>query len=328
MTDQGIIVGDVGGTNTRLGVVLQKGGAPTAIATYRNVDFLSFEKVLAQYLHHINARSCAQIYLAVAAPIDGEKVALTNCDWVIDRARLRQVTGAKTIHLLNDLEALACALIDPSALGAKHVAGPTNLRADGGRMLVIGAGTGFNAASLMPAPAFSVQAAECGHMSLPVETAEDLDLRAFLAQGRGRASVERAISGQGLCEIHHWAARGLGLAHDPLTARQITERALQGSDAACAKAAQTVLRLLAIVAGDLALAYLPHGGIYLAGSVCRALYPMMAQAGFAEGFCAKGRQTNLLRSFPIKLITNDAAALIGCAALANRQTPSLAEHAE
>ena len=323
-----VLVGDVGGTNTRLGLLADNTVIPTRVMTYRNSDYSSLYNVISHYLQKTDEYSCGQICLALAAPIVDQTVALTNCDWVIDAQKLRQTTGAKTVRLINDLEALAWSLDRlPTSSIAPVATGKTQRNPMGGR-LVIGAGTGFNAASLISAPQTGVLSAECGHMTLPVQTDQDLRLRDHLAQGRGRASVERALSGQGLCEVYQWAAAQAGQRSENLTAGQITDRALHGSDAACVHAAETVLRLLATVAGDLALAYLPHGGTFLAGSVCRALMPMMAQGGFVKAFCAKGRQTDLMQSFSIDLITDDAAALIGCAALARRQMNFIAELTE
>lgn len=328
MTGQGIVVADVGGTNTRLGYLAQAGDAPVQTSHFQNADFADFEGCLRQYLGQIGVQGCAQIFIAVAAPIEGDVVTLTNCNWKIDGAALRHFTGAKSIHLLNDLEALALALGHLPATSFAYVAGPRAPHDPKGRKLVIGAGTGFNAACLLQAPSQIVLPAECGHMTLPAQTADDLRLWDHLAKDRGRASVERALSGLGLCETYHWVARELGRFPDALTAQQITDRARLGADLACVKTTQIALRLLAIVAGDLALAYLPHGGIYLAGSVCRALFPMMKQAGFAEQFTAKGRQSTFMTSFPIYLMTDDFAALIGCAGLANSKIIPVAEPAE
>lgn len=324
----GIIVGDVGGTNTRLGFLAGPHAPLAKIAHLQNAHFSRFDKCLQHYLDQIYEQGCSQIILAVAAPIDGDVVNLTNCDWQIDCARLRQSIGAKTVHLLDDLEALALALDRLPGTSLTHVTGPVAPHDSMARKLVIGAGTGFNAASLLQQPLQIVLAAECGHMTLPVQTAADLRLRDHLARGRGRVSVELALSGQGLCEVYHWVADERGVRPDALTAAQISSRAVQGTDPDCVKAAHIVLRLLAVVAGDLALATLPHGGIYLAGSVCRALFPLMAQADFADHFAAKGRQAGLMRSFPIHLITDDTAALIGCAALISRQSRTPAKAAE
>lgn len=149
-------------------------------------------------------------------------------------------------------------------------------------------------------------------MTLPVETAEELDLRSHLARGRGRASVERALSGQGVKEIYEWVCLRGSTAPRALTAAQIVSQALDHSDPQCRAAVETLVRLLARVAGDLFLAFLPLGGMYLSGGVTRACAPLIAGPQFWEEFTRKGRQTSLMRSVPIHIIEDDNAALAGC----------------
>lgn len=323
MSRQSSIVGDIGGTNTRLGWVAHRGDLPSEMQTFRNCDFASFDVVLRRYFDAIGRSNCGSICLAVAAPIDNEFVTLTNCDWQIDSRRLQQLFGASAVYLLNDLEALALSLPCLRVSQTTRISGLSALRDMSARKLVVGAGTGFNAASIRDK---TVLAAECGHMTLPVQTLDDLQLRDHLAQGRGRASVERALSGKGLCEIYAWMAHKAGHTPQSFSAQQIAEHALNRSDQVCEGAAKVVLRLLATVAGDLALAYLPYGGIYLAGSICRSLAPMMSQSRFAEIFAAKGRQSDFMQSFPIHLITDDAAALLGCAAHVDSAATMISEH--
>jgi glucokinase len=315
MTIAVALLGDVGGTNTRLGVLLPH-GMPGQISTFRNADFASFEQLLLHYLSAQDVQSCAAVILAIAAPINGDIIGLTNCAWQIDTNSVCSAAKTKNVRFINDLEALALCLDRLPANAVTHIAGP-HIPTDAlGRKLVIGVGTGFNAACAMRSGSVVVLPAECGHMTLPVETAEGLHLRDHLAKSRGRASVERALSGQGLTEVYQWVAASRGLVPKDLTAAQITHHAIQNADPCCMDAAIVVLRILATVCGDLALAYLPHGGVYLAGSVARALAPLLAASGFAAELTRKGRQTGLLQSFSVHLITKDAAALIGCATLA------------
>jgi glucokinase len=308
------LLGDVGGTNTRLGVLLPH-GVPGRIATFRNADFASFDALLQHYLAAHAVQTCTEAVLAIAAPINGAIITLTNCAWQIDTSSVRSAVKTQKLRVINDLEALALCLDRLPAGSITHVAGPRLPTDPFGRKLVVGVGTGFNAACALQSGTNVVLPAECGHMTLPVETADGLHLRDHLAKGRGRASVERALSGQGLTEVYHWVAVSRGLAPKDLTAAQIAHCAVQNSDPCCREAAMVVLRILATICGDLALAYLPHGGIYLAGSVARALSPLLANSGFEAAFSRKGRQTGLLQSFAVHLMTQDAAALFGCATL-------------
>lgn len=73
------------------------------------------------------------------------------------------------------------------------------------------------------------------------------------------------------------------------------------------------VRLLGTVLGDLALNHLPMGGIYLIGGTARAVAPYLLPLGFADSFTAKGPYSALMREMPLNLITDDNAALLGCA---------------
>jgi glucokinase len=67
------------------------------------------------------------------------------------------------------------------------------------------------------------------------------------------------------------------------------------------------------VIGDLALSHLPFGGIYLVGGVSRAFAPWLDEFGFAEAFRAKGRFSDFMEQFGVQVVTDDYAALTGCA---------------
>lgn len=323
-----VLMCDVGGTNTRLGLLQSYGASPSQVTTFRNADFGSFEDLLQAYLGKTQSPRIAEVILAVAAPVEGDVVILTNCDWQIATQSVCKMVGTKTLRIINDLEALALSLNHLLAPSIKHIAGPTRPADPVGRKLVLGVGTGFNAACAMGASTPVILPAECGHMTLPVETAEGLELRNFLARGRERASVERALSGQGLVDVYHWVAQSQGVVAKDLTAAQISTYAVSASDPLCTKAAHHVLTILATVMGDLVLAYLPYGGVYLAGSVARALAPLMAVPDFETRFAKKGRQSGLLQTFPISLITDDGAGLVGCAALASLRNISNMEYAQ
>jgi glucokinase len=316
-----LIVGDIGGTNTRLAVVGSSGDGLSESRRFHNADFGSFGQLLSKYLADIQVSSAAAISLAVAGVTSGRVVQLTNHPWSIDRDELSKAANVSNVLFTNDLQALGLSLAHarsaPAVPLTDHGAGQ-NLAP----RLVIGVGTGFNAALVTQDSESErpmVNAAECGHMTLAIETAQELRLRDFLARGRGRASVERALSGAGLVEIYQWVAGDIGPAGVELTGPEIAQQAVSNGDPACREAAAILLKLLARTAGDLALAFLPRGGIYFAGSVARALAPLIPSVGFLDEFVAKGRQTELMRSFPLFLMPDDSAALLGCVVHAHDQ---------
>lgn len=329
MTRDPILVADIGGTNTRLGLAGANGILEGSLQRYSNSDHASFYALVGAYLRQQKVGKCHKACLAVAAPVENDAITLTNRDWHIDKAGARSVTGADEIRFLNDFEALGFAIDRLSAHQVSHVAGPQIATSQNGTRLVLGAGTGFNAAAMTwgvdAQPV--VHAAECGHMTLPVETVSDLSLRNHLAQNRGRASVERALSGQGVLEIYQWVCSQAGATPRHLTSQEIVQEAIEQRDGACETAAKILVRLLARVAGDLVLAFLPMGGLYLSGGVTRACKTLISSDLFWNELTAKGRQSDLLRSIPVYLMTDDLAALEGCLAAmmrpASQQTPSL-----
>ncbi|MGE7472204.1 glucokinase [Bosea sp. NPDC003192] len=310
------LVSDIGGTNTRLGLVEDGQLVPTSLDSFANDDFDSYEAVVETYLERLGQRRLDACCIALAAAPTADAAQLTNRDWTIGRTGMRALTGAPFIGFLNDFEALGYALIAPQRLAAQTVLASATPRPARATRMVLGAGTGFNAAACYW-PAFGaaphVAAAECGHTTLAIEGEEERVLQAALAAGRGRASVERALSGNGLREIYAFVCDRDGQPCEAGTSAEISTAAVAGADEQAVAAAHLFLRLLGRVAGDLALTFLPHGGIYLYGGVCRALAPLIVGTDtFRDAFRAKGRMAPFMADFDAHLLLDDRVALSGC----------------
>lgn len=307
---------DIGGTNTRLGLVMGDRLLDASLASYANDGFGDFYALLDAYLTKVGRPQLESVCIALAAVATPQGATLTNRDWTIERGRVAATCGTQRVHFLNDFEALGFGLGQAEALGAEQLVPGRSVGVSRPR-LVLGAGTGFNAAAWSP-PRFGtiphVSAAECGHMTLPLQGEEEFSLQAALSKGRGRASVERALSGNGLVEIYQWCCGRNGREPKLLGAADVSARAIDGTDPDCEAAAEMFMRLLGRVTGDLALAFLPAGGIYLSGGVTRSLAPLIRSSpAFHRAFCAKGRMADFMRGFPIFLLPDDRAALSGCA---------------
>jgi glucokinase len=309
------LAGDIGGTNTRLALVENGRVLEGTIARFRNADFETPEAAIGTYLSDAGQTSCGSAVIAIAAPIDGPAIRMTNHPWTFNADCIGNVLGGAEVTFLNDFEALAYSLDRVGTDRLKPVHAPEAILRCNPTRLVVGAGTGFNAAGLFQASdGLHVGTGECGHATLPVETQAELRLRDYLARGRGRASIERALSGSGLREIYEWHCLEAGQAADNLTPADIAERANAGSDTLCVLAARQWVTLLGRVVGDLALVFLSLGGIVLTGGVTRSLAKFVAEPDFLNAFCAKGRQQQLVAGIPVHLLDDDFAALTGCAA--------------
>lgn len=307
---------DVGGTNTRIGLV--RGGLLLAdsVAICRNDDFSDFYAVASAYLARSGLAAVDTVCIALASVATAEGATLTNRDWTIARSRVLAACGAARVEFINDFEALGFSLGQAGRLETTCLTKGAGAK-EGAPRLVMGAGTGFNAAAWSPSRfggAPHVTAAECGHMTLALAGADEFSLQQALSRINGRASVERALSGNGLVAIYNWVCSRHGAEASFTHGAEISSRAVARSDRLCMEAANMFMHLLGRVAGDLALAYLPYDGIYLSGGVTRALGPLLeSEPAFLRAFTAKGRMAELMERFSIHLLNDDASALHGCA---------------
>ncbi len=307
------LVADIGGTNTR--VALAEGARidRASIRRFANADHSGLGEVLTRYLADAGKPAIGGACVAVAGPVDNGVAQLTNLDWCIDCAGVTAATGATRVAVLNDLEAQGHGLdvLDPASL-RPVIARPATDKANPSR-LVIGVGTGFNAAPVHIAPGGRlVVPSECGHVTLPVRTEGDLRLMRHVEKAHGFAGVEDVLSGRGLERLYAFHAIEAGL-QTRLKAAEIMAAMEHGTDAVVMKTGRDFVRLLGAVAGDLALIHVPYAGIHLIGGVARAFTPYFDRFGFAEAFCDKGRFSAFMEEFAVSIIEDDYLALSGCA---------------
>ena len=306
------LVADIGGTNTRVALAEGTRLLPETVRRYPNAEFAGLETVLRAFLDTQDGVDCAGACVAVAGPVRDGVGALTNLDWTIDCATLARATGAETVSILNDLQAQGYSLADLSEDNLRRII-PAPAHAPGATQIVIGVGTGFNAA-----PVFTtdkgrlVTPAEAGHANMPVRTEAELRLLQYVETAHGFPAIEDVMSGRGLSRIYGWLAHEAGTPKEA-TAADIMAGFEAGTDPIAAEAAAMFVRILGTVAGNLALIHLPFGGVYLCGGVARAFAPYLDQLGFQAAFRDKGRFAGFMGNFGVSMIEDDFAALSGCA---------------
>lgn len=301
------LVADIGGTNTRVALadagVLRQG----SIRKYPNRGRASLAEILQQYLAETATGDCAGVCVAAAGPVRDGVARMTNLDWEITAGDLARVGRTDRVAILNDLQAQGHALasLDPRHL---RVLLPGQPAAAGATQLVVGAGTGFNAAPVHHLPGGThVAPSECGHIHLPRKGEQEAALARHLAELHGIATIEEVLCGRGLVALHRWLS-GQELAGDALTA------AIAAGEPAARKTGQLYARIMGRSLATLALVHLPYGGIFLIGSVARAMAPHLVALGMGEAFRDMGRFSPMMAEFPVAMVEDDYAALLGCAA--------------
>jgi glucokinase len=285
-----------------------------SIRRFANAEFGDLESVLARYLHEAGLQDLAGVCVAAAGPVRDGVAVMTNLDWTITGPGLARVANTPHVAILNDLQAQGHALghIAPEHL-RQVIAGPSRA---GATMLVVGVGTGMNAAPVHETPWGRIVAAcECGHISMPVTTDEDHRLARFIAtegaQAHGYAGVEDALSGRGLERIYAFAATEAKA--QPLRKAADIMADLAAGDVLARRTAALYIHLLGQELGNLALIHLPFGGVYLIGGVARAMTPYFAEFGLTTHFHDKGRFAEFMHGFAVSVVEDDYAALTGCA---------------
>jgi len=265
--------------------------------------------------------------VGVAGPVTGGHSQLTNLPWAVDEAELRDTFAFRRIRVLNDLEATGWGI---GSLRGRQVATLTPaLRARTGNAAVIAAGTGLGMAILVrDGVRWLVSASEGGHQDFaPRDPTEEALLRFVRRELRGRVSVERVVSGDGLGRIYRFLtqtgrARETAVMRRRLAASQdpnatISEAGLAGRDRASARALALFVRLYGAAAGNLALVARASGGMFLAGGIAPRILPALRGAPFLRAFREKGRLSPLVAAIPIKVVLEPRAALLGAAACAH-----------
>lgn len=307
------LLADIGGTNTRCAIT-GPDGRHGAVRTFSNREFDSLQSLLSSYVESLpqNDRP-SNGALAIAAPVRGDEIHMTNIHWRFSISDIRDALQLKDLRALNDFEALAYSLPE---LGPDEL-----LQIGGGEIVpekpkgVIGPGTGLGVASLIPLTGrWIALPGEGGHATLP---ATDPDEERVIAQVRaefGHCSGERLISGPGLGLLHR-ALHGGGL----IDAAELSRRA-EADDAEADETFGMFFRLLGTLASNLALTVGAFGGIYIGGGIAPRHRERLIASGFRERFEAKGRYDGYLKSIRTLLIVAEYPALAGLAAIATRDS--------
>jgi glucokinase len=311
------LVADIGGTNTRCALMDGLQIVPGTVRRYANKAHPTLESVIRTYQADEGGVDPVAACVAVAGPVQDGQASLTNVDWSITTAGLAAATGAERAAILNDLQAQGQALahLAPDRLRTL-IDGPQKA---GGTMLVVGLGTGVNAAPVhVTAQGRIVPSSECGHVNLPVRSDEDLALvryvEGLLAQ-RGEtphAGVEEVLSGRGLGNLMAFASHQAG-APVAMDSAGVLAALADGAPAA-QHAARLYARVLGQFLADQALIHLPYGGLFLIGGMARAMAPHALAQGLESQFRDARRVDLLQHAFSIRVVEDDYAALIGCAA--------------
>jgi glucokinase len=307
------LLGDIGGTNSRFGLIELGSMVVRDVEALKNDSFASLEAAIAHYVDKRGITELAAAAVDVAAPVDREVITLTNRDWTFSADSLRKAAKARRFKLLNDYEALAWSLPfldrdDLVQLGGERNDKPL-------LKVVLGPGTGLGGAMLAPKPGggWMPIPGELGHMTLPVTTSEELALKDKIVGKDSFAEIEDVLTGPGMLALY----RAVAAAPQHETPEAVMQAGLSGHDRDAEKTLDHFMTFLMRLAGDAAMGLQARGGVYLAGGIAPSLAEKLQAPKYRAVFEDKGRISGVMKPIPVYVITDKFPAFKGCAAALN-----------
>lgn len=320
-----LLAGDIGGTKTNLGIYSHERGSrrPLAEATFSSARYPSLETLVQEFLKQASV-VVDHASFGVAGPVLAGEASITNLPWVIHKKHLKDLLKLKSVHLLNDLEAIACGvpLLEQDDVHTLNKGIPIPQ----GTIAVIAPGTGLGEAFLVwDGFRYRAHASEGGHCDFGPTSDLEIGLLQYLLERFEHVSYERVCSGKGFFHIYcylkdsgyaeepGWLAEQLAAAEDP--APVIVNAALKG-DVPCKLCDITLTVFTSVLgseAGNLALKVFSTGGLYLGGGIPPRIVSVLDKGFFMKRFTGKGRFSKLLSRIPVHVILNPKIALMGAA---------------
>lgn len=312
-----IVAVDIGGTHARFALAHVEGGRVVSLGeatTLKCAEHASLQLAWEAFGRVVGRPLPRAAGIAVACPIKGDILKLTNNPWVIQPAQLGAKLSIDEHVLVNDFGAVAHAVAQVGEESLQHVCGPDISLPKEGIITIVGPGTGLGSAYVVRRKGgYFVCETEGGHIDFsPLDQFEDRILQLLRLRYR-RVSVERVVSGPGLANLYEAIAEIGNLPVRTRDDKTLWTMALDGSDHVAGAALERFCLSLGTVAGDLALAQ-GGGSVVIAGGLGLRLAKHLGASGFAERFVAKGRFESLMAAMPVKLITYPQPGLLGAAA--------------
>lgn len=326
-----ILSGDIGGTNTRLEVSFLENGITESIAIrkYKGANYNCLSAIIEKFLSEVDLTGqIDSACLAVAGFVSNGEVEVTNLPWMVSEQYISECLGINKsmVKVINDFEAIGYGI--ESLDKDKDILTIQDGKKDEDTLCaVIGAGTGLGMCLVSYDKDHTprVYKTEGGHVDFSPVDDEQVELFKFMRKTFHRISPERFCSGYGIYNIYKYVVRNplydqpecmtlrreLFSVSDSDKAAVIVKYAIEHREPSALRTIDIFLSIYGSVAGNLALTSLPFRGLYIAGGIAPRLIKQIRESKFLEKFRDKGRMSNMMKDFPIHIITNTDVGLVG-----------------
>jgi glucokinase len=322
-----ILAGDVGGTNARLAIVDLEGRTARIVQQnrYSSRAHPGLAPMVRQFYEETGCRPDRACF-GIACPVVGDDCTAPNLPWSVDRRVLAAEIGIPRTAIINDFVAVGngVELLTPADLLAVQEGTPE----PEGPIALIGAGTGLGEGFLIwQGDHYRVLASEGGHSDFAPGDELQTRLLGSLRERFGRVSWERLLSGPGMANIYHYLLESQVAPEQPVVraelesedpATVIVRHGLGRSDCLSVRTLDLFWQVLGAEAGNLALAIVATGGVYIGGGIAPRLAHQLDSGRFVAAFRNKGRLSSVLARIPVHVIMNPSVGILGAAAVAAR----------
>ena len=320
-----VLIGDIGGTNARFAMIHDPREPMERFADVRTADHTTLSAAIGVAAADVADRPMSAV-VALAGPVTGDKIDLTNAHWVVEPRLAIERLGLERMVVLNDFEAQSLSL---PTLTSDDVIPIGEAVPRAATKVVLGPGTGLGAAALIrvhdtwvPVPG------EGGHVDLGPVSHRDFEIWPHIERRDGRISAETILSGSGMVRVYAavCAADGAAAVYDSPEA--IATAGLEQSDQAAVATLELFTTYLGRIAGDLAMVFMARGGVYLAGGIPARIAPALAAGAFRRAFTAKAPHHDLLETIATVVVSTRDDALAGIEAFVRRPDSFVLQLAE
>lgn len=312
-------VADVGGTNIRLARVTEDGLQD--IIKYQCRDFATIDLAIQRYFTDLPDYAFTQGCIAIACPVLGDQVEMTNHSWAFSQLALRNQLNLNALFVINDFTAVAHSL--PGLSDEQVIQIGNGTPKENGNIAVFGPGTGLGVEHItMTSSGWQTLDGEGGHVDFAPVDETDVIVWRYLQEKYGRASAEELMSGRGIVNIYTALAMNAGVEVAFSEPSDITENALAKRCDICARSLTQFCRVMGSFAGNLALNMATTGGVFIGGGIANRFVDFIQQSDFRARFEAKGQMKHYVKDIPTYLIAEPDHGLLGAAAYLNQHTAS------
>ena len=339
-----LLAGDIGGTKTILRLVNSETTSHSNHLPQQNTlyekaywsqDYADLVPIVQQFYQEAKQTldkplSVEKACFGIAGPVVDNTSELTNLNWSLSSDRLQQALSLEKVYLINDFAAIGYGIL---GLTSDDLCTLQDVKPNpNAPMAILGAGTGLGEGFLIPSEkgSYQVFSSEGSHADFAPRTDLEFELLTYIQQkdSLSRVSIERVVSGMGIRAIYQLLRdRNPDQESAKLKeiyqawqqektvdlAAEVSQAALENNDPLCQQAMNLFVSAYGAEAGNLALKFLPYGGLYVAGGIAAKILPLLKDGSFMKAFKAKGRLTPLLNEIPVHIILNPKVGLIGAA---------------